>query len=96
MNNDGSRIKFRFGTRVSAVLLRTTIGITSLKAIELSDFLRYATLSILIKIGKFFTAFVKIPECYACMVQLQDQLGGDLRNRIRKLRGPQGLSSSHS
>ncbi|ETN06877.1 hypothetical protein PPTG_12881 [Phytophthora nicotianae INRA-310] len=52
----GEWIKFRFGTRLDAVLLRTTIAITSLTSGIL------ATTYFAVGGGKFFTEFVKLPE----------------------------------
>ncbi|OWZ01781.1 Solute:Sodium Symporter (SSS) protein [Phytophthora megakarya] len=50
------RIKFRFGTRFDAMLLRTTIAVTSLTSGVL------ATTYFAVGGGKFFTEFVKLPE----------------------------------
>ncbi|KAL7993815.1 putative sodium/solute symporter, sodium/glucose symporter superfamily [Plasmopara halstedii] len=52
----GEWIQFRFGTRLDAVLLRTTIAITSLASSIL------ATTYFAVGGGKFFTEFVKLPE----------------------------------
>ncbi|CAH0473848.1 unnamed protein product [Peronospora belbahrii] len=52
----GEWIKFRFGKRLDAVLLRTTIAITSLSSGI------FATTYFAVGGGKFFTEFVKLPE----------------------------------
>ncbi|KAG6580099.1 sodium:solute symporter [Phytophthora cinnamomi] len=52
----GEWIKFRFGSRLDAVLLRTTIAVTSLTSGVL------ATTYFAVGGGKFFTEFVKLPE----------------------------------